>query len=61
MLENRPGMKLEVQCEWCRGVGGDINISFSLNGRLSEDAIIPQTVMATLISFFYCGDLCIRN
>lgn len=35
-----------------------MNVSFLLNGRLSEDTIIPPTVMATLISFSYCGDLC---
>lgn len=38
--------------------GSVINVSFLLNGRLSEDTIIPPTVMATLISFSYCGDLC---
>lgn len=38
--------------------GRSINVSFLLNGRLSEDTIILPTVMATLISFSYCGDLC---
>lgn len=40
------------------GGGPRINVSFLLNGRLSEDTIILPTVMATLISFSYCGDLC---